>query len=75
MLDGGRRTITTDRSLQVTDLSERRVLAARAQEVAERVEGDTAVAALVEEGEGFFVVCGGLVGVRHFALVCRIACL
>lgn len=61
----GLHTITTDRSLQITDFSERRVLATRAQEVAERVKSDTAVAALVEEGEGFFVVCGGLVGVRH----------
>lgn len=60
------RTIATDRSLQITDFGQRRVLAAGAQEVAERVEGDAAVAALVEEGEGFFVVCGGLVGVRHF---------
>ena len=39
------------------DLGESGVLAAGAQEVAERGEGDARGAALVEEGEGFFVVC------------------
>lgn len=66
---GSKRTITADRSLQITNLGERGVLAAGAQEVAERVKGDAAVAALVEEGESFFVVCGGLVGVRHFVVL------
>lgn len=60
------RTISADGSLQITDFCERRVLPTGAQEVAESFEGDAAVAALVEEGEGFFVVCGGLVVVRHF---------
>lgn len=40
-----------------------RVLPAGAEEVAEGGERDAAVAALVEEGEGFFVVCCCLGGV------------
>lgn len=53
----GQRTITTGLFLEVCDLSERWVLAAGAEEVAQGVDGDASGAALVEEGEGFFVVC------------------
>lgn len=49
-------TIPTNTPLQIMNLAQGRVLAARAQQVAELVEGDAAVAALVEERERFFVV-------------------
>lgn len=45
-----------DAQFEVADLGQRGVLAAGAEEVAEGGEGDEAGAALVEEGEGFFVV-------------------
>lgn len=51
-----RLTVTTDALLQVPDLGHGRVLATGAQEVAEVVEGDTAVAALVEQRESLLVV-------------------
>ena len=44
------------------DFSEGGILTAGAEEVAEGFEGDASVATFVEEGEGFFVVCRGLVG-------------
>ena len=53
-------TVTTSLFLEVADLGEGRVLAAGAQQVAEGVELDASSAALVEEGEGFFVVCACL---------------
>lgn len=49
-------TVTTDALLQVPDLGHGRVLATGAQKVAEVVEGDTAVAALVEQRESLLVV-------------------
>ena len=51
------RTITPNPLLQLVYLRQRGILPACAEEVAERLEGDAPVAALVEEGEGFFVVC------------------
>ena len=53
---GGERTITAHTLLQIPNLRQRGILAAGAQQVAEGVEGDAAVAAFVEEGEGFFEV-------------------
>lgn len=50
-------TVSTNTMLEVTDLRQRRVLSACAEQVAERFECDASVAALVEQGEGFFVVC------------------
>ena len=50
------RTVSTNALFQIADLGQRGVLAAGAQEVAEGFEGDAPVAALVEEGKGFFVV-------------------
>lgn len=51
-----RLTVTTDALLQFPDLVHGWVLATGAQKVAEVVEGDTAVSALVEEGESLLVV-------------------
>lgn len=51
-----RLTVTADALLQVLDLGHGRVLAAGAQEVAEIVESNTAVAALVEQRESLLVV-------------------
>lgn len=45
---------------QVFNFSVGRVLTAGAEEITEWGERDTAITALVEEGEGFFVVCGCL---------------
>lgn len=64
----GERTVAADGLFQVADFSQGGILAASAQEIAQRVQGDSAVAALVEERECFFVVCGGLVVVRHFVV-------
>jgi hypothetical protein len=58
-----RHTVCADAALQIRDLSERGVLAAGAQQIAESAAVDAAVAALVEELEGFAVVGGGLLGV------------
>ena len=55
-------TVTTGLLLEVADLSEGGVLAAGAEQVAEGVELDAPRAALVEEGEGFLVVCACLRG-------------
>src|SRR5208282_2940478 len=54
------RTVRTNTLLQLADLSQRRVLAACTQQVAQGLERDTLGAAFIEEREGFFVVCGGL---------------
>ena len=51
------RTVTPNPLLQLVYLRQRRILPARAQQVAERFQRHAPVAALVEEGEGFFVVC------------------
>ena len=56
------------------DLRQRRVLAAGAQQVAQRGEVDAAVAALVEQREGFLVVGRGLdLAVSDLDLVRRAA--
>jgi hypothetical protein len=56
-------TVSADALLKVADLGEGRVLAACAQEVAQGVDLDTAVTALVEESECLLVVC--CVGLIH----------
>jgi hypothetical protein len=60
-----KRTVGANTTLQVANLSKGRVLSTCAQEVAQCAAVDTAVAALVEELEGFAVVCGGRVAVIH----------
>lgn len=59
--DGCRLTVTTHVLLEIADLRERRVLSAGAQEVAEALQGDTAVAALVEQRERLLVVGRSLI--------------
>ena len=49
-------TVAAHLALEVLDLCEGRVLAACSEEVAQVGECDTAVAALVEEGEGLLEV-------------------
>lgn len=49
-------TVCAEAALEIGNLSERRVLAAGAQQVAQRGAVDAPVAALVEELEGFAVV-------------------
>jgi len=49
-------TISANVLLQVVNLRQRGVLAASAEQVSQAVEGDTAVAALVEERKGLLVV-------------------
>jgi hypothetical protein len=61
------RTVCSNAPLEIGNLSERRVLAAGAEEVAECAALDAPVASLVEELEGFAVVCRGLV--VHVCLV------
>ena len=58
-----RLTVSANALLEVTDLSEGGVLAACAQEVAQRLDLNTAVTALVEESESLLVVC--CVGLIH----------
>ena len=53
-------TVTSHALLQIANFRHGRVLAAGSKQVAERIEGDATVSFLVEEGEGFFVVGGGL---------------
>jgi hypothetical protein len=67
-----RRTVCADAALEIANLSQRGVLAAGAQQVAERAAVDAAVAALVEELERFAVVCRGLVAVIHGCSGCRV---
>ena len=50
-------TVSADPLLQVLDLSKCRILAACPEQITEGGESDTAIAALIEEGERFFVVC------------------
>lgn len=61
----GERTIGAYTALQVCDLSQRGVLSACAQQVAQGATVNAPVAALVEELESFAVVGGGLVVVIH----------
>jgi hypothetical protein len=73
-------TVAAHLSLEVLDLRERRVLATRSEEITQVAERDTAVAALVEEGEGLLEVCAlrllvhgwlaGLWDVLVFVVVC-----
>lgn len=56
----GIHTITANILLQLSDLSQRRVLSARSKQISQALESDALVAALVEERERFFVVGGGL---------------
>ena len=56
----GRLTVTANPLLQLVYFRQRWILPAGSEEVAERFERDAAIATLVEEGEGFFVVCRGL---------------
>lgn len=49
-------TVTTNVLLELADLGERGVLAASAEQVTQAVEGNTAVTALVEQGERLLVV-------------------
>jgi hypothetical protein len=62
-LYGTRLTVSANALLKVADLGEGRVLTACAQEVAQGVDLDTAVTALVEESESLLVVC--CVGLIH----------
>jgi hypothetical protein len=58
-------TVRAHLLLEITDLRHGRVLSTCAQEVAERVEGDSPVAAFVEEGEGFLEVGRLRLFLRH----------
>jgi hypothetical protein len=58
-------TITTNRLLQIANLSQSWVLPASAQQIAEEVTSDTAGATAIEERERFLVVGRGLVFVSH----------
>ena len=62
-------TVSANALLKVADLGEGGVLAACAQEVAQGVDLDTAVTALVEEGEGLLEVGGLRLLVGHAWLV------
>ena len=59
------RTVCADAALKLGDFGEGGTLTAGAEEVAQGASLDAAVAALVEELEGFAVVGGGLVVVIH----------
>jgi len=61
-------TITAHLPLQLLDLCQRRVLPTRPQQVAQVVQRDAAVAALVEEGEGLLEVGALRLCVRHLVL-------
>lgn len=63
-------TVCADAALQVGNLGQRGVLSAGAQQVAQRSAVNAAVAALVEELEGFAVVGRGLVAVIHCCSLC-----
>lgn len=66
-------TVAAHLALEVLDLSEGRVLATGAQEVAQVGQGDTTVAALVEEGEGLLEVGALSLLVGHGWLVSCLA--
>ena len=59
-----KRTVCAHAPLQIRDLRQRRILPARPEEISQGGAIHAAVAALVEELEGFAVVGGGLLGVR-----------
>lgn len=61
LIKESKHTITTDRLLQVTDLSQRRVLTTSAEQVTEELTSDTASTTAIKERERFLVVCRGLV--------------
>jgi hypothetical protein len=65
----GTRTVCANTALEIANLSERRVLATCAQQVAERRAVDAPVAALVEELESLTVVGRSLITVIHAVLV------
>lgn len=52
----GSLTITVDVLLEVLDFREGRVLAASAEKIAQALESDTAVTALVKQGKSLLVV-------------------
>lgn len=54
------RTVTANTLLEIGKFRKGRVLPAGTEKVTEGLKGDTAAAALVKEGEGFLVVCRGL---------------
>lgn len=62
-------TVAAHLALEVLDLSKRRVLSACSEEVAQVGQGDAAVAALVEEGEGLLEVGALRLVIRHDWLV------
>jgi hypothetical protein len=63
-------TVAAHLSLEVLDLRERRVLATCSEEITKVAERDTAVAALVEEGEGLLEVCALRLLVHGWLAVC-----
>jgi hypothetical protein len=63
-------TVAAHLGLEVLDLCESRVLAACSEEIAQVAESDTAVAALVEEGEGLLEVCALRLLVHGWLAVC-----
>jgi hypothetical protein len=65
------RTVCAHAALQIANLSQRRVLATCAQQVAQRAAVYTAVAALVEQLERFAVVGRGLIAVIHCCSVSK----
>lgn len=64
------RTVCAHAPLQIRNLRQRRILPARPEEISQGGAIHAAVAALVEELEGFAVVGGGLLGVRIHCLPC-----
>jgi hypothetical protein len=58
-------TVCAHTALQLGNLGQSGILPACAQQVAQSAAVDAPVSALVEELEGFAVVCGCLVGVIH----------
>lgn len=67
-------TVAAHLALKILDLGQGGVLATGAQEVAQVGEGDTAVAALVEEGEGLLEVGALRLLVGHAASVDCVFC-
>jgi len=69
-------TVRANVLLQISDLGQGGVLAARSQQITKGIESDTSIASLVEERKCFFVVCACLrIMVRgcHAYFVCRAA--
>jgi hypothetical protein len=63
-------TVAAHLSLEVLDLRERRILTTCSEEITKVAERDTAVAALVEEGEGLLEVCALRLLVHGWLAVC-----